>query len=869
MADSWAVKYRPQNFSDIVGNEKIGKILKNAVARDNIPAAVFLAGTRGSGKCFDENQLVLTAKGLIKGKDLKPEVYEEGFTPFRFPLISKNKKLEETSQFYSNGEKETLCIKTTKGFEVVVTPNHPLYVFDGEQFLWKEAQDITENDFLTLPKDTNVYGDFEKHPINFIYVPNSSDTTDKKDSLKDRKIPEFMTESLAELMGLFVGDCCSSKTQNYSWKFESDIGVDPDMEEKVHKLYKDVFGLSVNTYPDNNFKTKSLRSNLTVFPFNYKKGCYFLKFLGVKETTSAFKEVPWSILQSGKNIQQAFIRGLFEADGWCYNSNISTAEVGYASASKILVQQIQVMLINMGIIAAVRERWNEQYQKNYFYLSIEDGLSLEKFKEIGFLSERKNNNLSSFIFRPETQPRVCIQKDKRLFIKIFEESSLPIRSRNKDNKKNKKYVYGNTSAYGDNFSGLSETRINRILAMDDTISEDTKDLLIMIRDDYYLQRVVSVEDTGVRYTIDFEMPESHSFILNGVSSHNTTSGRLYAKALCCENPGEDGEPCNCCSACKDIVAKRYPDVIEIDAASENSVQGIRELIKTLNYLPTHGKYKVVILDEVHSLSQAATNALLKTLEEPPEFVKFVFCTTEPQKVLDTIRSRCLMFHFKDITTKDIVKRLQFIADQENVNIDTLALNFIAKNSNGGMRDAIMLLQQAVLTKPEGELIKSGDIMEIVGFVSITDIQQLFLALKQGTVDDVLNWLDTEQFAPIDILTSSINFLETIIFIKQGVSPSAFVPKDQIPGIMSLSSVISFSEVMLLFREFRSIIYDLKNLTLVNTQTLFRMRILDVMEKLNTTVQTPEQQKLVITEQKQSFVQRVKLEYNLTRIPIPV
>ena len=361
------------------------------------------------------------------------------------------------------------------------------------------------------------------------------------------------------------------------------------------------------------------------------------------------------------------------------------------------------------------------------------------------------------------------------------------------------------------------------------------------------------------------------FLAGTRGSGKTTSARLFAKSICCENRGEDGEPCNCCDTCKQITDKKYPDVIEIDAASENSVQGIRDLIKTLNYLPTHGQYKIVILDEVHSLSQAATNALLKTLEEPPEYVRFVFCTTEPQKVLDTIRSRCLMFHFNDITSRDIVRRLSYISEQEGVNIDELALQFIAKNSNGGMRDAIMLLQQAYLTKPEGELVKSSDIMDLVGFVSIQTIQKLFIALKQGTVDDVLTWIDSNLFAPIDILTSSINFLETIIFIKQGVSPSSFVSKDNISGIMSLSSLISFSDIMLLFNEFRSIIFDLKNLSLVNTATLFRLRMLDVMEKLNSNVQSSNNSKLQITEQSmhQSLIQRLKLEYDLVRIPIPV
>lgn len=359
------------------------------------------------------------------------------------------------------------------------------------------------------------------------------------------------------------------------------------------------------------------------------------------------------------------------------------------------------------------------------------------------------------------------------------------------------------------------------------------------------------------------------FLAGTRGSGKTTCGRLFSRALCCENLSEDGEPCGECDSCKDIIAKRYQDVIEIDAASENSVANIRELIKTLNYLPTHGKYKIVILDEVHSLTQQATNALLKTLEEPPEFVRFVFCTTEPHKVLDTIRSRCLMFTFKDITTKDIVKRLNYIVEQEGVNIDELALNAIAKHSNGGLRDAIMLLQQVVLTKPKGELIKSGDVLSLVGFVSIIDIQQLFTALKSGTVDDTLNWLDTKAFAPVDILTSAINFLETVIYIKQGVSPSAFVSKDQITGIMALSSAITFSDVMLLSKEFRSIIYDLRNLTLVNTQTLFRLRILETMEKLNANFSTNDPQRLVITEKAQPFMQMVKEEFNLTRIPIPV
>lgn len=364
-----------------------------------------------------------------------------------------------------------------------------------------------------------------------------------------------------------------------------------------------------------------------------------------------------------------------------------------------------------------------------------------------------------------------------------------------------------------------------------------------------------------------EMPIA-AFFAGSRGTGKTSLARLASKTLVCENPTEDGNPCGQCQTCKDVDAGRYPDIIEIDAASENSVQGIRELIKTISYLPTHGKYKIIILDEVHSLSQQATNALLKTLEEPPDFVRFIFCTTEPLKVLDTIRSRCLMFTFHDITIKDITKRLEYIAEQEDVNIDPLAIKFIAKNANGGMRDAVMLLEQTALVKPKGELIKSSDVQELVGFVSITDIQQLFVALKQGTVNDVLTWLDSNYFAPIDILSSSINFLETIIFIKQGVSPSSFVQKDQIPGLMALASSISFNETMLLFDEFKKIIYDLRNLSVVNTATLFRLRMLEVVSKLNSAATSPETSKTTIVAAAESFFNRVKAEYSLIRIPVP-
>lgn len=356
------------------------------------------------------------------------------------------------------------------------------------------------------------------------------------------------------------------------------------------------------------------------------------------------------------------------------------------------------------------------------------------------------------------------------------------------------------------------------------------------------------------------------FLAGTRGAGKTTSARIYAKAMCCEHPCDDGEPCNECDSCKDIANGSYPDVIEVDAASENSVQGIRDLIKTLNYLPTRGDKKIVIIDECHALSQAANNAMLKTLEEPPEFVRFVFCTTEPQRVLETIRSRCQMFRFNDITARDIEARLRYIADNEGVQIDDAALNAIARNSNGGMRDSIMLLEQAHLANVTGETIKPSNILELVGSVSVRDIQKLFMSIKSGDHVQLLEWLDQEKFAPIDILNSSISFLETVVLIKQGVSPAEFVSKDLVSGVMSLASTISFHDVSVMFEEFRGIIYDLRSLNGVSSNALFKLRLLGVVDKL--TYQPVINGQATMSPQTFNFLQMVKSEFNVERIPLP-
>lgn len=174
----------------------------------------------------------------------------------------------------------------------------------------------------------------------------------------------------------------------------------------------------------------------------------------------------------------------------------------------------------------------------------------------------------------------------------------------------------------------------------------------------------------------------------------TTTARILARAVNCLEP-DDAEPCNKCINCKAVLEGRSVDIIEIDGASNNSVDDIRKLRENAKYPPSHGKYKMYVIDEVHMLSSAAFNALLKTLEEPPPHLMFVFATTESHKVLATITSRCQRYDFRRMETPEIVSRLKYIAERENVVIDEKSLMLIAKRADGSMRDSQSIFDQVI------------------------------------------------------------------------------------------------------------------------------------------------------------------------------
>lgn len=260
---------------------------------------------------------------------------------------------------------------------------------------------------------------------------------------------------------------------------------------------------------------------------------------------------------------------------------------------------------------------------------------------------------------------------------------------------------------------------------------------------------------------------SHAYLFTGPrGTGKTTTARLLAKAVNCERKGV--EPCNECESCQEIMKGNAVDLIEIDAASHRGIDEIRELREGVKFSPTKNKYKVFIIDESHQLTKAAANALLKTLEEPHQHAIFVLATTEPQKMIPTIVSRCQRFDFRRLTVPEIKERLAFIIGREGVEMEQAALELIALNANGSVRDGESILDQVLTFSDTDEKIEADDIKELLGLVDIdlvSEFVDLLLEEKTSQAVKYINDLLGKGKDPEELTKALVDYLRKGLILK--------------------------------------------------------------------------------------------------------
>jgi len=365
---------------------------------------------------------------------------------------------------------------------------------------------------------------------------------------------------------------------------------------------------------------------------------------------------------------------------------------------------------------------------------------------------------------------------------------------------------------------------------------------------------------------------AHAFLFTGPrGTGKTSTARILAKSLNCVN-GPTLHPCGECESCKDITNSIPIDVIEIDAASNRSVEDAQNILEKIQYAPVHGKYKIYIIDEVHMLSTTAFNALLKTLEEPPENVIFILATTEVHKVLDTIKSRCQRFDFRRITTDDIVKRLRYISDEEKINISDDALYTIAKNSAGGMRDSISLLDQLSLLGVAKQ-VTSEDVNAILGRISFDVLHKLSDKIISSSINEaieILNDIYNSGNEPLQILINLSEYFKNLLIVKNCskdlLSDLTGLNEAQIGELLKQKDLLETQQIVFLLERIAYYVKEVK--FAVNQYLWLEVGIIDLANMTENTTLLDLQNRVKALEGGEFIAHPAKQNISVTR-PAPI
>ena len=724
----WIEKYRPKKLEDVVGQAEVAKRLSSYIKSRNLPHLLF-SGPPGVGKCVRGNTLILTDRGIIKIEDivhkkidfsnrnidhgqtgLYDSLYDDDDNDINEILKEEGDNIRNINNVisispklsykkykiidkYDMGENDVITIKTRLGIEICGTPEHRIIIIDRNGKLrFKKLEDISTTDHVAVSYNTNIFN--ERLKLNFCYRKKRNDSNSY--TLKNI---EYMNEDIAKLLGYIISegvDCAHMTITNY------DKEVQDDIVEICKKIGIDYVCFVCENGKNNGSAVDTQINSVALIDFMY--------YLGYRKLAQN-KEVPWSILQADMYSQMSFIRALFDGDG-TVGINEENPRVEYNSSSYELCRQLQIMLLNFGIIGRLSSKKGaklkykgeiREYEESYRLIIL--GGEILKFAEIiNFGLPRKKEILDTCIGILENKDRwtdITYPNIEKIINKLYEELKIlgqkgKIIKRwqedfdigNKTIKLNRqkaisckeylkeeqKYMYRLVSGE----RRPSVYKLRHILSLMEPVNYLSEyRYLETLSERFIFDDVVTIKNENIR-VYDVTIDGVHSYIGNSIINHNTASAICVAR----EFFGEDWTN----------------NFTELNASDERGIEVVRTKIKNFARTSPLGDvdFKIIFLDEADALTPDAQSALRRTMEKYTSSCRFIMSCNYSSKIIEPIQSRCAVYRFRPMSSAAVEERIKYIAETEGVTLTKDGLEAIKYVASGDMRRAVNALQAAAM-----------------------------------------------------------------------------------------------------------------------------------------------------------------------------
>jgi len=703
MANDLDNKYRPKKLQDVIGQHVAVQCFTNAFKSKNLHHAYILAGKFGCGKCVEGDSLVLLNNNIVKIKSIVPNIGNESVCPIDLHVVDEKGKIGRSSLGYYQSDARVVSITTRDGFSITGTPEHPIRVINKKgQIVWRKLGRIKKGDFCAIFRHPSLLSSDNLVQINWVfdiekYIQRCHDGEANRDrilcQMKQYKIPTVVEDNFAKLAGYFASEGYFGDNDNCV----SISNADCQVLNNVVLIVKKLFGYDASVTPDKRNSVKNVRIDSAYIS-------EFLHHYGISGN-SFEKSVPDIILLSPRHIIKSFLSCYFEGDGYV---ELNRGAIGCCSVSRKLLQQIQIILLEFGIVSTLHPKNGKCNGKKYvsWRLSItSDNIAMFN-KYVGFLGNRKRNEAASVEQRVTGNPNIDVipyvqgialslrkilrTSNGKFFSPIANQYVLtPKWNSNIGNKSTHlNLTYKNMRDIVSYFEFFLDHVKPAVAKKIKTTISTFKSLIDL---NYFYSPVDKISQGRTTVYDICKDGTDKSFICNGFISHNTTVARIVAAMENCQK-GPTLEPCGVCDNCVGIFSGKSMDVQEIDGGSCGNIDNIRSVRQDVQKCPIFCRVKYIIIDEAHRLTGAAADSALKMIEEPPEDVRFMLCTTDPHMLKETVHSRCITIRFSKVPWMDLHQHLTKISQSERLEIEEGALRMAAKYAKGSVRNALVNLQ---------------------------------------------------------------------------------------------------------------------------------------------------------------------------------